>query len=144
MNGQRARLYALSACALIAGTACAGAGIATPQTAASAVRRAPAPSGNIYWNKRHVRLQYAPRSHGRALLTYWGPDGYFTTGVACKRGGRVTATPRRHRGNGSGYVTVVYWFTARTPGPDTCGFSAILGGTGSPPVAPITLDIERG
>lgn len=126
-----------------------GASPASVPAGANAVIDAPhrvgaSSSGNIYRNKRRVRLRYASQTHGSAILTYWGPNGYYTTPMTCKRGGRVVATTHHRSGNPSGYVNVVYWFKARSKGPDHCGFSAVLDGTGSPPIAPISIHIGHG
>ena len=100
-------------------------------------------SGNIYWNKRVLRLSYPSSSHEKATLTYWAPNGYYLTPVTCKKAGRISVTPHHRFGNPSGYMHVVYWFTALTPGPNGCGISAVLSGTGSPPIAPLRLRIDR-
>ena len=96
--------------------------------------------GNIYWNKPALRLK-ADGTHGRAILSYWGPDGYYTEPVYCKNGGQISATTHGQRGKQTGYVHVVYWFKALTHKPDDCGFSAVLNNTGSPPIAVIDLRI---
>ena len=127
-------------CAAVGATGCAGAPISSGATSVISTSRES--TGNIYWNKRRVHLKYPSTSPGRAVLTYWAPNGYFTEGPSCKRGGKVSATPHRQWGNPSGYMHVRYSFKALTAGPDKCGFSAILNGTGSPPIAPITLDID--
>jgi hypothetical protein len=96
--------------------------------------------GNIYWNKPALRLK-ADGAHAQAILTYWGPDGYYTDPVYCKNGGSISATTHGHRGKRTGYVHVVYWFKALSHNPDQCGFSAVLNNTGSPPIAVIKLRI---
>ncbi len=133
MDRPRALLAALCAAALLPG--CGG---ASPKVE-PAVIAASAP-GNIYWNKAGLRLK-ANGAHGEAILTYWGPDGYYTEPVYCQSGGRISATTHGRRGKRTGYVHVVYWFKALTRNPDQCGFSAVLKNTGSPPIAVIKLRI---
>jgi hypothetical protein len=99
-------------------------------------------NGNIYWSKARLRLPYPPSSPGKATLTYFGPDGYYTYPVYCKNGGKISATPHRKFGNPKAYLHVVYWFKAQTPGPDDCSFTAVLNNTGSPPIAIIKLHIN--
>jgi hypothetical protein len=101
-----------------------------------------ASSGNIYWNKHELRLPYPSTSYRKATLTYWAPNGFYLTPLECKRGGQISVTAHHQGGNPSGYMHVVYWFKALTPGPDRCGISAVLSGTGSPPIAPIALRIN--
>jgi hypothetical protein len=96
--------------------------------------------GNIYWNKPALRLK-TDGTHGRAILSYWGPDGYYTEPVYCKNGGSISATTHGQRGKRTGYVHVVYWFKALSHNPDQCGFNAVLNNTGSPPIAVIKLRI---
>ncbi|HLY03027.1 MAG TPA: hypothetical protein VKR56_11115 [Candidatus Cybelea sp.] len=96
--------------------------------------------GNISWNKPGLRLK-TDGTHGQAILTYWGPDGYYTEPVYCKNGGRISANTHGRSGKRTGYVRVVYWFKALTHSPDQCGFSAVLNNTGSPPIAVIELRI---
>jgi hypothetical protein len=102
-----------------------------------------ATTGNIFWNKHRLDLPYPTKPRAKATLTYWAPNGYFTYPVSCKRNGRISATPHHKSGNPSGYMHVVYWFKAQTPGPDDCQFTAVLSGTGSPPIAVIQLRIDR-
>jgi hypothetical protein len=97
---------------------------------------------NIFWNKPLLRLRYPGKSPAKAILSYYGPDGYYTELICCKQGGKFSATAHRHWGNPSGYLHVVYWFKALTDGPDRCAFSAVLNNTGSPPIAIIQLDIK--
>jgi hypothetical protein len=99
--------------------------------------------GNIYWNKMGLRLPYPAKRPSNAVLTFWAPDGYFTEPLYCKNGGNITATPGRKWGNPSAYEHVVFHFQAMSPGPDACGFTAVLNNTGSPPFAVIKLHIER-
>jgi len=132
-----------AAFALLAGVLAGCGAAAAPNGVTGVMPASRESSGNIYWNKRDVRLTYPSSSHGRAVLTYWAPNGYYTDGPTCKHGGLVKATAHRSWGNPSGYMHVVYWFEARTRGPDRCGFSAILLGTGSPPIAPIALRVVR-
>jgi hypothetical protein len=139
---KRRSTYLLSVCATVAMLDSCGAPhgqLATPSTMSQSSRQA---NGNIYWSRNRLRLPYPSRSHGRAILTYFGPDGYFTYPVFCKRGGSVSATPHRTFGNPSSYLHVVYWFKAQTPGPDDCAYTAVLNNTGSPPIAIVKLHIE--
>lgn len=99
-------------------------------------------SGNIYWNKASLALRYPAHGHRDAVLTFWAPDGYFTEGVYCKNKGKVAASAHRQWGDPSGNEHAVYWFTAKTAGPNECGFSAVLNGTGSPPIAVLKLPIK--
>jgi hypothetical protein len=122
---------------IIAGCGAPAARVAVPGVAPQS-SRAP---GNIYWNKRRLNLQYPTVSHGQAILTYWGADGYYTEPHYCQGNGRFSATPHRHYGNPSKYVHVVYWFRALSPGPDDCAFTAVLNNTGSPPIAIIKVHI---
>lgn len=122
------------AVALLAG--CAGA--PSPYTLGSAF---PASTVNIYWNKASLHVKYAPGVHGQAILSYWGPNGYYTDPPTCKNGGKISATARRTWGNRSKYLHVLYWFKARSKGPDYCTFTAILDNTGSPPIATIEVRI---
>jgi hypothetical protein len=96
--------------------------------------------GNIYWNKAALRLK-PDGARGQAILSYWGPDGYYTEPLYCKNGGRISATTHGRSGKKTGYVHVVYWFKALTHARDECGLSAVLYNTGSPPIAVITLRI---
>jgi hypothetical protein len=134
----RAYLSAVCAAALLAG--CGGSQAAPSTTGVGAASRDS--FGNIYWNKHRVDLHSPPATHATATLTYWAPDGYETVGPSCKHGGTIAATTHRSWGDPSGYMHVVYWFKAKTAGPDACGFSAILQNTGSPPIAPIKLHID--
>jgi hypothetical protein len=104
----------------------------------------PATSGccNIFWNKPRLRLPYPTKSHAQAVLSYWAPNGYFTYPVDCKKGGRISVSTHRKWGNPKGYMHVLYWFEAQSPGPDRCGFTAVLSNTGSPPIATIKLRVE--
>jgi hypothetical protein len=133
MDQRKALLTALCASALLSG--CGGG----PLKAEPSAIAASAP-GNIYWNKPALKLQ-SDGEHAQAILTYWGPDGYFTQPGYCKDGGRISATTHGRSGKRTGYVHVVYWFKALTHNPDQCGFSAVLNNTGSPPIAVIKLRI---
>lgn len=113
-------------------------GATTPDVSA---RRAS--TGNIYWNKKKLNLPYPTKPADKATLTYWAPNGYFTEPVYCKTSGRISAKHGHPFGNPSGYMHVVYRFKALTAGPNECGFSAVLSGTGSPPIAVLKLHIER-
>jgi hypothetical protein len=135
--------FALCVCAgvlVLAGCS----GTQTAQTPNAAIPSHAAPqlgSGNIFWNKAALHVAYPSKSHRKAVLTYWAPDGYYTLPVSCKNGGRISATPHQKSGDPSGYMHVVYWFKAKTPGPDSCSFTAVLNNTGSPPIAIIDLFI---
>jgi len=133
MDRRKALLAVLLASALLPG--CSGASL----NAEPGVVAATAP-GNIYWSKASLRLK-DNGGHGEAILSYWGPDGYYTEPLYCKNGGRISATIHGRSGKKTGYVHVVYWFKALTHGPDQCGFSAVLNNTGSPPIAVIELRI---
>jgi hypothetical protein len=133
MDRLRVFLAALFASALLLGCGSASLKAEPSVTAATA-------PGNIYWNKTGLRLK-ADGARGVAILSYWGPDGYYTEPVYCKNGGRISATTHGHSGKRTGYVHVVYWFKALTHSPDECGFSAVLYNTGSPPIAVINLRI---
>ncbi|MGA8326081.1 MAG: hypothetical protein WB757_08375 [Candidatus Cybelea sp.] len=100
-------------------------------------------SGNIFWNKAGVRLRYGAAHPAKALLTFWGPNGYFTAPLYCKSGTQISVKHTRARGNPSGYLQVTYFFRALGQGPDECEFTAILNNTGSPPIATINLHVER-
>jgi hypothetical protein len=132
-NRRRTSLAILFAMALL--PACGSAGL----NAEPGVIAATGP-GNIYWNKPALRLK-ADGARSEAILTYWGPDGYYTEPVYCKNGGQISATTHGQRGKRTGYVHVIYWFKALTHKPDQCGFSAVLNNTGSPPIAVIDLRI---
>ncbi len=97
--------------------------------------------GNIYWNKPRLRLVYPSKSYAKATLTYWAPNGYSTEPY-CKRGGSFSATTHHQGGNPKGYMHVVYWFKAKTAGPDDCAFTATLDNTGSPPISILKLHIR--
>jgi len=99
-------------------------------------------TGNIYWNKKRLRLPYPPKGHVEAVLSYWAPDGYFTEPNYCRNGGTFSATVHRTWGNPKAYMHAAYWFTAESAGPDRCAFTAVLNNTGSPPIAIIKLDLE--
>ncbi|HEX3672277.1 MAG TPA: hypothetical protein VHT92_11295 [Candidatus Cybelea sp.] len=134
---------ALRICAALVLAACGAAQIPRNSPALSQqARTAPQTTGNIYWSKRRLDLGSAPSKGGRAVLTYWGPDGYYTYPVYCKNGGNVSATPHRTWGNPKKYLHVIFWFKAQTPGPDRCAFEAVLANTGSPPFAIIKLKIS--
>ncbi|MGA7356192.1 MAG: hypothetical protein WA431_09930 [Candidatus Cybelea sp.] len=118
--------------------------------AQSPIGSAPAPSaqqqyssGNIFWNKASVRLRYGEIRPAKAVLTYWGPDGYYTAPLYCQRGTQISAKHGRDHGNPSGYLHVTYFFRALSRGQDECQFTAILNNTGSPPIATISLHVGR-
>lgn len=95
---------------------------------------------NIFWNKKRLDLRGSARQ--RAELTYWAPNSYYLTPVDCKNGGKISVTPGTSWGDPSGYMHVKYWFQAQSPGPDRCGITAVLNGTGSPPLAVLKLHIR--
>jgi hypothetical protein len=105
------------------------------------ISRASGSCCNIYWNKKRVDLRYGAKA-AKAILTYWAPNGYYTEPPYCKDGGSFSATPGRSWGNPSGYEHVAYSFQAEGPEPDRCGFTAVLSGTGSPPIAVIEVNIR--
>jgi hypothetical protein len=136
--------FALSLCvatAIVSG--CSGSQPATTGATTPDVSARRDSSGNIYWNKKKLNLPYPTKPAAKTTLTYWGPNGYFTDPVYCKTQGQISAKHGHPFGNPSGYMQVVYSFKALTAGPNECGFSAVLSGTGSPPIAVIALHIER-
>jgi hypothetical protein len=136
--------YALSLCAALAiVSGCGGSQPATTGATTPDVSARRDSTGNIYWNKKKLNLPYPTKSAQKATLTYWAPDGYFTMPIYCKASGQISAKPGHPYGNPSGYMHVVYGFKALTAGPNQCGFSAVLGNTGSPPIAVIKLHVER-
>jgi hypothetical protein len=97
---------------------------------------------NIYWNKKRLSLKYASKSSAKATLTYWAPNGYFFDPVECQHGSQISVDPRGSWGDPSGYEHVIVKFTARSAGPDQCAITAVLNGTGSPPLASLRLRIK--
>lgn len=77
-----------------------------------------------------------------AVLTYWAPNGYYLTPLYCQNGSQITETPGRTKGSPSGYERVKYSFTTQGPGPDDCVVDAVLGNTGSPPIAVLKIRIK--
>lgn len=135
------RNFLAATCILAAALAgCAGAQSPIGSTSAPSAQQRYS-SGNIFWNKAGVRLHYAAMHPARAVLSYWGPDGYFTEPLYCKHGTQISAKHGRSRGNPSGYLHVTYFFRALGQGPDECQFSAVLNNTGSPPIAIINLHV---
>ncbi len=98
--------------------------------------------GNIYWRPIQLDLSYRAKSRAESVLTYWGPNGYYTEPPFCKKGATFSATAHRRYGNPSTYMHVVYRFKALSPGPDDCTFTAVLNNTGSPPIAILRLHIH--
>jgi hypothetical protein len=136
--------HALGLCAAIA--IVSGCGGSQPAVTSATTPDVSAPrdsTGNIYWNKKRLNLAYPAKRAGRATLTYWAPDGYYTAPVYCKTSGHISVKHGHPFGDPSGYMQVVYRFKALTAGPNDCGFSAVLSGTGSPPIAVIKLHVER-
>jgi hypothetical protein len=136
--------YLLPATCLLAAVLAGCAGTQSP------IGSGPAPlaqhessSGNISWNKAGVRLRYGAMRSAKAVLTYWGPDGYYTAPLYCKNGTQISVKHGRSRGNPSCYLRVTYFFRTLGQGPDECQFTAILNYTGSPPIAIITLLVEN-
>jgi hypothetical protein len=135
------RSYGLVVVSVILLHGCGGVAPSSSQPAlAPQVRHAS--EGNIYWSKAQLRLPY-PHGEKRAVLTYWAPNGYFTYRYSCGNGSKLAISTGRTWGNSSGYKHIVYRFQAETKGPDTCGFTAVLNNTGSPPTASITLKVDR-
>lgn len=136
--------YALICCcaaAMLAG--CGGSQPSTPVVGSAPLQRVLGASmGNIYWNKAHLFLKYPPYFRKKAVLTYWAPNGYYAEPPYCKREGTFSATAGRQSGNPKGYMHVVYWFEAKSAGPNDCAFTAVLNGTGSPPIAVLKLRIR--
>lgn len=127
-----------SCAALLIG--CAGGVASTPQTVpAAAAHRAT--SGTISWSKGKLKLPYPPRVKKEVVLTFWGPDGYYTEAPYCQNGSKIAITHGKIKGNPSGYEYVVYSFRAKSAGPDSCQYSAVLNNTGSPPIAVLNLSI---
>ncbi|MGA8576532.1 MAG: hypothetical protein WB609_12725 [Candidatus Cybelea sp.] len=114
----------------------AGGAPATSQRSAG-----PSTTGNISWSKHRLDLKPPPAAGRRAILSYWGPDGYFAEPPYCKNGGQFSAVPHRKYGNPRKYMHVVYWFKAVTSGRDDCAFTVVLANTGSPPFAIIRLHL---
>jgi hypothetical protein len=143
-NHLRFSRYALILCAVTASVS--GCGGSQPAMTAATTPDASArrdSTGNIYWNKKKLNLPYPTKPADKATLTYWAPNGYYTVPVSCKSIGGISTKHGHPFGNPSGYMQVVYSFKALSAGPNECGFSAVLSGTGSPPIAVIKLHIER-
>jgi hypothetical protein len=133
---------ALCICAAISMAACAA---QSAQTVPASQLVSPASGSccNIFWSKHRLRLPYPPKTHKTAVLTYWGPNGYYLTAVECKNGGKIAASAHHTSGDPKAYMHVVYWFEAQTAGPDECGVSAVLNNTGSPPIAVLKFHIAH-
>jgi hypothetical protein len=101
----------------------------------------PASTGNIFWSKAHVRLTYPAHAPKQVVLTYWGPDGYFTYPMDCQNGSTIAIAHGKPHGDPSGYERVIYSFRAESAGPDTCSYDAVLNNTGSPPITTLKLTI---
>jgi hypothetical protein len=137
------RNFLPATCILVAVLAgCAGAQSPSGSTPAPFVQHKYS-SGNIFWNKAGVRLRYGATHPAKAVLTYWGPDGYYTAPLYCRGDTQISVKHGRSHGNPAGYLHVAYVFRALSHGPDQCQFTAILNNTGSPPIATINLRIER-
>ena len=134
-----------AAISMLAGCASPQPPLSLPPNVSASVRHSvPATGGccNIFWNKRRLDLPYPATAHAQAVLSYWASNGYFTYPVYCEKGSQISATAHRTWGNPKRYMHVVYWFEAKSPGPDRCSFTAVLSNTGSPPIAIIKLHIE--
>jgi len=140
------RLGAPAACVSVLAflsTGCAGSGTA-PATATTGTMPASKPLGAgemIHWNKSALRLKYPSNSPAHAVLTYWGPDGYYPSGPSCKNGGQIQVATQNQWGDPSGNMHITYLFKALTSGPDECVFNAILLGVKNPPIASLKLQI---
>jgi hypothetical protein len=119
---------------------CAGGVASSPQTAGAAAAHR-ASSGNIYWSKGKLKLPYPPRGKKEAVLNFWGPDGYYTEAPYCQKGSKIAITHGKVKGDPSGYEYIVYTFRAKSAGPDSCAYDAVLNNTGSPPIAVLHLSI---
>lgn len=119
---------------------CGGALSSSPQAGAAPATR-PASTGNIFWSKAHIRLTYPAHGVKQVVLTYWGPDGYFTYPMDCQNGSTIAISHGKAHGNPSGYQHVIYSFRAENAGPDTCSYDAVLNNTGSPPITVLKLTI---
>jgi hypothetical protein len=113
----------------------------SPTSGASALLSRPNDYGNIRWNKSSVHVYKSKRS-ASATLAFWARDGYFTYPIACQNGGNIVATPGTVHGNPKRYDYVKYTFVAKTAKADTCGFTAVLNNTGSPPLTTLTLYVN--
>jgi hypothetical protein len=137
----RARMSALSLCTLtllLAG--CAATGTAPVTTGAipeAKVLNVP----KIHWNRQSLRLRYPSGSPVHAVLTYWGPSGYYPSGPSCTNDGQVQVSTEQQWGDPSGYMNIKYSFEALAAGPSECVFKAILLGVKNPPVATLELSI---
>jgi hypothetical protein len=136
-------LIALTAVAAL--SACGASQSPSPAAAlGSAVEKTnakPDYNGNIYWNKKSVRVRSSSLKGARAELSFFGPDGYSTYAPYCKNGSALTATPHRQWGNPKKYLHVAYRFTTASAGPDDCSFTVVLDNTGSPPFATLKIHI---
>ena len=124
---------------LVAG--CGGGAVSPAGVAAQAARHAT--SGTISWSKGHIHLAYPPLGRKTVVLNYWGPDGYFTEPMSCQNNSKIAVSHGKVRGNPSGNAYVVYSFRAKSAGPDTCEYDAVLGTTGSPPIAILKLTVGQ-
>jgi hypothetical protein len=99
-------------------------------------------TGNIYWNKRRLHLNYDRGHWESAVLSYWAVDGYFLEPPYCKHGGQFLANPGHSWGNPQKYMHVLFKIRASSPGPDECALTAVLNNTGSPPTATLKLKLN--
>lgn len=135
-------LVAFCGCAaLLAG--CGGGVSPRPSAAALAPAVRQSSTGNIYWSKSKLKLQYPPLGKKEVVLNFWAPNGYFTEPMYCRNGSTIAVSHGKAKGNPSGYEHVVYSFRATKAGPDSCDYDAVLNGTGSPPIAILHLVIGR-
>jgi hypothetical protein len=139
------RLFASFALiALLAACASSQSSPGVPPGTSSSLHRISPASGSccsIFWNKRRVNLHYGGKPQ-RAVLAYWGPNGYYFEPVYCKNGSQISVTTGRTFGNPSAYEHVIVKFQAESEGPARCTLIAVLNNTGSPPLAPIQLNIR--
>lgn len=126
--------------ALLAGC---GGGIGSAPSAASVAAVRQASSGNIYWSKGKLKLTYPPHGKKSVVLNFWAPDGYFTDPMYCQNGSKIAVSHGQVSGNPSGYEHVTYSFRAKSAGPDSCSYDAVLNNTGSPPIAILHIIVGK-
>jgi len=128
----------LAAAALLAGCTGSQSAPAMPHYGAQASSQGNAVSTPFYWNKTKVVLHYpGPRPKHRhpnvATLIY--DHAQYNTQLSCP--GEISAQPWHDDGWEASYV-----FTAETPGPVNCTFTATKNGSGSQ-TAVLDLHIAR-
>jgi hypothetical protein len=128
----------LAGCAMMLSACASGASPASSAAFAPAVRQAS--TGNIYWSKGKLKLQYQGGKK-EVVLNFWAPNGYMAGPMYCKNGSQIAVAHNKAKGNPAGYEHVTYSFKAESSGPDTCSYDAVLSNTGSPPIAILHLTI---